>query len=194
MAHHETDRPSAWVRRFAGLIRPAGTVLDVACGSGRHTRLLRALGHPVVAVDRDASLLRLVERGDPGVEAVCADLEAGAWPFGGRPFDGIVVTNYLHRPLFAHLRAALSPGGVLIYETFAQGNERYGRPANPAFLLRSSELLQQAAGLQVVAFEQGRVSDPRPAVMQRICAVRGVDPMPLAPGISGPDADGIRLE
>src|SRR3990172_1329179 len=193
MASHQTDTPSAWVQRFAALIRAGGTVVDVACGSGRHTRLLRALGHTVVAVDRDASLLRSLE-GDPAVQPLCADLETGAWPFAGRQFDGIVVTNYLHRPLFAHLRAALARGGVLIYETFAQGNERYGRPANPAFLLRRSELLQEAEGLQIVAFEQGRVTHPRPAVVQRICALRGDDPMLLTPGIAGPDAESFRLE
>ena len=170
---------SAWVRRFAALTAPGGTVLDLACGHGRHARLFAAGGGRVTAVDRDAQALAGL-RGHPGIEALAADLEAGAWPLAGRRFDAIVVANYLHRPLFPRLIEALAEGGVLIYETFMLGNERFGRPSNPDFLLRPNELLELFAGcLNVVAFEQGEVAQPRPAVVQRLCAVRGTGPFRL---------------
>ncbi len=170
---HEVPPPSAWVDRFAPLIPAGGAVLDLACGSGRHSRLLAGLGHPVEAVDRDATALASLQD-FPGVSTRCADLEAGPWPYGGRGFAGIVVANYLWRPLFPHLLAALDPGGVLIYETFMLGNERFGKPANPAFLLRTNELLDLVRPrLTVLAFEQGEVCLPRPAVVQRLCALRG---------------------
>lgn len=168
---HESLKPSPWVARFAPLVAAYGRVLDVACGSGRHARFFLAREHPVVALDRDVSAIAdLADRA--GVEIVQADLEDGAWPLDGRRFAAIVVTNYLHRPLFPHLLAALEPDGVLIYETFALGNERFGRPRNPDFLLAPGELLRMvAATLRVVAYEHGEVSRPKPAVMQRICAV-----------------------
>ena len=163
--------PSAWVRRFVPLIRQGGRVLDLAAGGGRHTRLLLDRGFTVTAVDRDIAGLRPLAGDRCEIRAI--DLEAGApWPLGGR-YDGIVVTNYLHRPLFAPIAAALMPDGVLIYETFALGNERFGRPRNPEFLLRPGELIDAFAGLTIVAFEQGEVSLPRPAVIQRIAAVAG---------------------
>lgn len=171
MPAHELQAPSEWVVRFAHLIPAGGRVLDMACGHGRHARHLRGLGHTVVAVDRDRQAVLSLE-GAEGIEPVLADLESGPWPFPPRSFDGIVVTNYLHRPLFGHILAALRTGGVLIYETFAVGNEMFGRPSNPEFLLRRGELLELVApGLQVVAFEQGIVSRPKPAVVERICAV-----------------------
>lgn len=177
--HAWAAEPSAWVARFAGLIAPGGTVLDLACGHGRHARFLEAGGWRVMAVDRDAAALAGLA-GHSGIEAVEADLETGAWPLGGRRFDGIVVANYLHRPLFPRLIEALAEGGVLIYETFMLGNERFGRPSNPDFLLRPNELLELFAGrLNVVAFEQGEVAQPRPAVVQRLCAVRGTGPFRL---------------
>ncbi len=178
---HGLEAPSEWVMRFCPLIRPAGRVLDLACGQGRHARALRDAGWRVVALDRDEQALRALES-EPGIEVVHADVEAAAWPFAPRSFDGIVVTNYLHRPLFPALVDSVAEEGVLIYETFAVGNERYGRPSNPAFLLRRDELLEAVRPLEIVAFEQGRVSRPRPAVVQRICAVRG------AQGLPGPDA------
>ena len=148
-----------------------GRVLDLACGSGRHARWLAAQGFVVAAVDRDAAAIAgLADCGN--VSACVANLEAGPWPYAGQSFDGIVVTNYLHRPLFAQLIDALGPGGVLIYETFAAGNERFGRPRNPEFLLQPGELLQIAHGrLEVIAYENLEVDTPRPAVVQRMCAL-----------------------
>ena len=170
-AHHELAAPSAWVVRWADRIPAGGRVLDVACGSGRHARFLAARGHPVEAVDRDPdAVARLASL--PGITLRCADLERGPWPYGGETFAGIVVIHYLHRPLFPNLLGAMAPGGVLIYETFATGNERYGRPSNPAFLLKPGELLEVVRGrLAVIAYEALEVTDPKPAVLQRICAV-----------------------
>ncbi len=166
-------QPSAWVRRFTPLITPGGSVLDLACGAGRHARLLAALGHAVEAVDRNADALATLA-GTAGICLRQADLEAGPWPYYGYAFDGIVVTNYLHRPIMPNLLGALAEGGVLIYETFMLGNERFGKPSDPAHLLRSGELLEQVRKrFSVVAFEQGEVESPRPAVVQRICVVRG---------------------
>ena len=163
MAHESLETPSPWVVRWASLVA-RGPVLDVASGAGRHARFFAARGLEVVAVDRE---LRVI----PGVQFVRADLEDGSpWPFAGRRFGAIVVTNYLHRPLFDPLAAALDQGGVLIYETFMLGNERFGKPSNPSFLLRPGELLQAFGGLTVVAFEQGETGT---AVRQRICVIRG---------------------
>jgi SAM-dependent methyltransferase len=145
--------------------------LDVASGGGRHSRFLAGRGHPVEAVDRDPAALSSLA-GVAGVSTRCADLEGGPWPYEGGSFAGVVVVNYLHRPLFPRLLAVLAPGAALIYETFAAGNERYGRPSNPAFLLQPGELLDVVKGrLRVIAFEDLYVPDPRPAVVQRICAV-----------------------
>jgi SAM-dependent methyltransferase len=176
---HDLDAPSAWVRRWAPLIRAGGRVLDVACGSGRHARWLAGLGHPVVAVDRDPAA-RAALAGAAGVEVVIADLEGGPWPLGDQRFDAVVVANYLHRPLFPRLLEALREEGLLIYETFAAGNERYGKPSNPDFLLQPNELLERTRPLRTVAFEQGRVERPKPAVIQRICAVRDGDGLKCA--------------
>jgi SAM-dependent methyltransferase len=170
-----SDSPSAWVARFAPLM-PPGEALDLACGGGRHARLLASLGHPVVALDRDAQALARVEAGaaGQGIATFEYDLEASgaAWPFADRRFAGIVVTNYLHRPLLEQLARALAPGGVLVYETFAQGNEVFGKPSNPAFLLAPGELLELArqAGLRVIAYEDGVTAQPKPARVQRLCA------------------------
>ncbi|HVC57653.1 MAG TPA: class I SAM-dependent methyltransferase [Stellaceae bacterium] len=163
--------PSAWVRRFVPLLRPDARVLDLAAGAGRHTRLLVDMGFRVTAVDRDVAGLRSVAGSRCEVRQI--DLETGAPWLLGSDYDGIVVTNYLHRPLLAAIAAALAPGGVLIYETFAAGNERFGRPSNPEFLLRPGELLAACAGLTIVAFEQGEIDRPRPAVIQRIAACAG---------------------
>ncbi|MGH8662168.1 MAG: class I SAM-dependent methyltransferase [Burkholderiales bacterium] len=168
--HHDLETPSAWVVRWAGLVPAGGRVLDIACGNGRHARYFAARGHSVEAVDRDPDKLAALA-GIPGISVRSADLESVPWPYEGERFAGIVVVNYLHRPLFPRLLAALAPGGVLIYETFAAGNERYGRPSNPAFLLKRGELLEVVHGrLRVIAYEDIEVSDPRPAAVQRICA------------------------
>ncbi|MBI3937926.1 MAG: class I SAM-dependent methyltransferase [Betaproteobacteria bacterium] len=169
---HGLATPSEWVCRWALLIRPGGRVVDVACGGGRHARYFAARGHPVEAVDRDPQLIAELA-GVDGVTARCADLESSPWPYPGEHFAAAVVTNYLHRPLFPHLFAALAPGGVLIYETFAQGNEKFGRPGNPDFLLQPGELLEVVRGvLKVVAYEDLYVAVPRPAMVQRVCAVK----------------------
>jgi SAM-dependent methyltransferase len=164
--------PSPWVERFASLVPAGGDVLDLAAGGGRHSALFRAREHPVVAVDRDVSALASLAAADPGLTVIAADLEApgATWPTGERQFAGIVVTNYLHRPLFPAIRAALAPGGALIYETFGVGNERFGKPSNPDFLLRPGELLELARGMLVVAYENLQIALPRPAIVQRIAA------------------------
>lgn len=169
--HAPLDHPSNWVRRFAASA-PSGEVLDLACGGGRHARLFAGLGHQVVAVDRDPQAL--LATAGPGITTLQVDLEeeGARWPFEAGRFAGIVVTNYLHRPLMADLLNSLAPDGVLIYETFALGNELFGKPSNPAFLLRPGELLEIAAqgGLQVLAFEDGVIDQPKPARVQRLCA------------------------
>lgn len=172
MKKHESqpDRPSAWVARFAGLIDAGGTTLDLACGGGRNVRYLLGCDFTVTAVDVDVSGLDDL-RANPKVEILRADLEAEPWPLGGRRFAGVIVTNYLHRPLFPRILSAVAPGGLLIYETFAAGNERFGRPCNPNYLLKRGELLEVVRGtLTVIAYEDIEVSEPRPAAVQRIAA------------------------
>ena len=166
--------PSAWVRRFLPLIPPGGRVLDLAAGGGRHVRLLRQSGYQVVAADRDTGALEAAFSSDSGCEIKRLDLEdGGPWRLG-EGYDGIVVANYLWRPLLPAMAAALAPGGALIYETFMLGNERFGRPSNPDFLLRPGELLAAFLDrLGIVAFEQGAVESPRPAMVQRLAAVKG---------------------
>ncbi len=167
--------PSPWIARFAPLVK--GNVLDIACGGGRHTRYFLSRGHAVTALDRDVS--RLSDLADlDGLNIIEIDLEASQPGQGGRPlpagqFGGVVVTNYLWRPLLPAIVAAVADGGVLLYETFAAGNAAYGKPSNPDYLLQTGELLDAVSGqLEVVAYEHGVTNDPRPAVVQRICAVR----------------------
>ncbi|APW40622.1 SAM-dependent methyltransferase [Rhodoferax koreense] len=159
---------SPWVRRWSHLVPRAGTVLDVACGSGRHMRWFAARGHAVTGVDRSAEAIDGLKA---DFETVLADIEDGPWPFEGRSFDAVVVTNYLWRPLLPRILTSVAPGGVLLYETFAAGNETVGKPSRPDFLLQPGELLQAAAGLRVVAFEDGFLDAP-PRFVQRIAAVR----------------------
>lgn len=167
---HGPMEPSQWVARWAASIRPGGTVLDVAAGGGRHARWLARMGFEVDAVDRDFSAF---DDAPANVRLLEADIESGPWPYEGRRFDAIVVTNYLHRPLLPRLAESLEAGGLLVYETFAQGNERFGKPSNPAFLLAPGELLQAVRGrLRVLAYEDLVVGEPRPAAIQRIAARR----------------------
>lgn len=165
---HGTEAASPWVRRWSHLVPAGGAVLDVACGGGRHLRWFAGRGHPATGVDRDAAALETLQ----GVgRTVAADIENGPWPFAGQQFAAVIVTNYLWRPLFPQLLAAVAPGGVLIHETFAQGNETVGKPSRPDFLLAPGELLQAYPGLRVVAFEDGFLDAP-PRFVQRIAAVR----------------------
>ena len=167
--------PSPWVVRFAPHIPKDAAVLDLACGSGRHSRFLLDLGYKVLAVDRDTSRLGALA-GHPRLEVLQCDLETGEIPeFLSRSFGAVVVINYLHRPLLPTLRAAISPGGLLIYETFAHGNGRLGKPSNPDFLLRHGELLEGLdEDLRVLAYEDLVVGEPRPAAIQRICVQRAI--------------------
>jgi len=187
-AGHGSEPVSAWVQRWSSLVPAGGTVLDVACGLGRHTRWFLARGHRVFAVDRSAEAIDGVRALAPSgigerLETRVADLESGPWPFAGQRFDAVVVTNYLWRPLLPVIVDSVAPGGALIYETFAAGNEAYGKPSRVDFLLQSGELLVACAGLRVVAFEDGYLDGP-PRRVQRIAAVRaGADgswpPLPL---------------
>lgn len=172
---HAALPASPWIARWSHLVPTGGAVLDVACGSGRHLRWFHERGHPVTGVDRDAQALA----GLQGLgELVQADIEGGPWPFAGRQFAAVIVTNYLWRDLFPRIQAAVAPGGVLLHETFAQGNERVGKPARPDFLLAPGELLRAYGELRVVGYEDGFLDGP-PRYVQRIAAVRA------APGIPG---------
>ena len=183
---------SAWVQRWSHLVRPGGVVLDVACGQGRHLAWFAGLGHPVVGVDRSTEALAAVDLPPAQCQTVCADIEQGPWPFGERQFDAVVVTNYLWRALMPQLALSLAPGGVLIYETFAAGQETIGRPSRPDFLLQPGELLRTFAGLRTVAYEDGfeppASADSAGRFVQRIAAVRAGD----GPGILPLRAPSIR--
>jgi SAM-dependent methyltransferase len=169
----QMQAPDPWIKRHIDLFLEGGKVLDLAAGAGRHTLLSIALGHPVVAVDRDTSRLKKAASGNPDIRQ--HDLEARAWPLEGERFHGIIVCNYLWRPLFPAVAAALEPGGVLLWTTFALGNEEYGRPRNPEFLLRRNELITAfATDLEVIAFEDRILAGPQPAVRQSLCARRPV--------------------
>ena len=172
---HGSEPPSAWVQRWSHLVAERGEVLDVACGLGRHARWFHERNHPVALVDRAQAAIESIAIPAQACEAVVADIETGPWPFAGRQFAAVVVTNYLWRPLLPTLLDSLAPGGVLIYETFTQGNETVGKPSRPDFLLRTGELLELCKGLRVVAFEDGfqeAGSGRLPRFIQRIAAVR----------------------
>lgn len=166
MQHRET--PSDWIQRWSHLVPAGAPVLDVACGLGRHLRWFAARGHPMTGVDRSP---QAVEAAAAVGEALCADIENAPWPLQGRQFGAVVVTNYLWRPLLLTILASVAPGGVLLYETFASGNETVGKPSRPDFLLQAGELLHVCAGLRVVAYEDGYLDTPERFV-QRIAAVR----------------------
>ncbi len=171
--------PSPWVVRFAAALPRGASALDVACGHGRHARWLARRGCRVTAVDVDPACGASLAGADD-IAFVQADLESGRWPFGGQTFDAVVVVHYLHRPLLPLLAAALAPGGLLVCETFAAGNERFGRPRNPDFLLQPRELLQAFGELRVLAFEDGLQTAPSTAMIQRIAA-RRLEPTATAP-------------
>lgn len=163
--------PSRWVVEHAPLIRKGGRVLDLACGTGRHAIWLAGQGYQVDAIDRDAQAVAGMQ-GMLNIKVTIADLETGNWPVTGQQYDGIIVSRYLYRPLLSSLARMLNPDGVLIYETFMLGNERYGRPSNPDYLLLPDELkMVYTPLLKIYAFEQGKVEDPVPAMTQRICAI-----------------------
>jgi len=181
---HSASGPSDWVCRWTHLIpdhRPGSpTALDLACGHGRHSRWLARLGCRVTALDRDALALAQLQDLAPQVRTLCADIENQPWPLCGQTFDAVVVTNYLWRPLWPNLMNSLAPGGVLVYETFAHGSASVGKPARPDFLLQPGELLERCAGLRIVAYEDGFLTQPERFV-QRICAVRPGNPAPADP-------------
>ncbi len=181
---HSGLPPSAWVTRWAALLPAGASVLDVACGSGRHVRWMAERGLAVTALDRDAEALAAL-RGIGGVEVVVADIENQPWPLQGRRFDAVVVTNYLWRPLWPHLIASLAPNGMLIYETFNIDNAAIGKPSNPAFLLRHGELLELSAGLHVLAYEDGFLPAPDRQV-QRIAALRSSKELADSKALSAP--------
>ena len=164
---HGQEPTSNWVARWSHLLPAECSVLDVACGHGRHMRHFAALGHTVTGVDRNPEAIATVK---PLGEAVCADIENRPWPLHGRTFGGVVVTNYLWRPLWPHILASLAPAGVLIYETFSNGHASVGRPSRPDFLLQHGELLNVCKGLRVVAFQEVFIPQPERFV-QRIVAV-----------------------
>ncbi len=175
--HLNVTEPSPWVRRFLHLIPMGGTVLDLACGGGRHPRLFLRNGLKAVALDRDSAPVADL-KSDPNAEIIRADLENGApWPLEGRRFNAVVVVNYLYRPLFPNLIDSVTEGGVFIYETFARGNEAFTKPRNPDHLLKSGELLDLVDGkMQVIAYEHGIIErGPLPGVVQRICAVKDLN-------------------
>ena len=172
-AHDVISNASPWVKRFTPLIPKGGVVLDLACGSGRHSEWLANAGHQILAVDQDISAIQALN--NPVVTPKHCDLEQAEWPLDNCEFSAIVVTNYLYRPHLDQLPKMLQEGGVLIYETFALGNGEFGKPSNPNFLLNPGELLAFAAshGLKVVAYEDIYVDQPKPAMVQRLCAVKG---------------------
>jgi len=175
----QATEPSAWVVRFASTVPANARVLDIACGHGRHARWFARRGCQVTAVDVDRACTASLAA-EPGVEFLEVDLESAAWPLDGRKFDAVIVVHYLHRPLLPRLTEVLAPGGVLLYETFARGNEQFGRPRNLDFLLRPRELIEAFSELRIVAFEDGYVASPHPAMIQRIAAVR-LEPRASAP-------------
>jgi SAM-dependent methyltransferase len=181
---HQDPRPSAWVTRFAPLLHPGARVLDLACGSGRHLRWLAAQGFAVTGVDRDAAAVAPLH----GLaEIIVADIESGPWPLTGRFFDGVVVANYLWRPLLPLIQQTLAPGAVLIYETFCDGQQTVGKPSRPDFLLQNGELLRAFAGLRVVAYEDGYEPSPQRFVQRLVAANAASQPAThVRYGLAGP--------
>ena len=177
MKNFQDNSPSRWVSRWSNLLKPGTKILDLACGRGRNSLFLASLGHNVLAVDRDATKLSdISER--PEITTMCEDLESGSWPLDGWKFGGIIVTNYLYRPMLPDLMENLESGGIFIYETFAQGNQVFGKPSNPNYLLFPYELLDMLRDkLHIIGFEQGRVNSPSRAIIQRVCATSAPEGM-----------------
>ena len=171
---HGAQAPSSWISRFAHLVQPQGQVLDIACGLGRHMRLFHAQNHRVVGIDQSQAAIDAVANLG---QAIQADIENGPWPLPGQQFDAVVVTNYLWRPLWPQILDSVKPGGLLLYETFAQGNEAFGKPSRADFLLAPGELLEVCEGWTIVAYEHGQLRQPE-RVVQRIAAIK--------PGADGP--------
>ena len=169
---HGLGPVSSWVKRWSHLVPSRGTVLDIACGQGRHMKWFSEKGHTVVGVDRSAGA---IDAAASFGDAVLADIENDPWPLMAgaqvRQFDAVIVTNYLWRALFPLITQSIAPGGLLIYETFTKGNETVGRPSSPDFLLRPAELLSAFENLRIIAFEEGFLENP-PRFVQRIVAVR----------------------
>ena len=165
---HGAQAPSQWIARFAHLVRPQGQVLDIACGLGRHMRLFHAKNHGVTGVDKAQAAIDAVANLGPAIQA---DIENYPWPLPGQQFDAVVVTNYLWRPLWPQILDSVKPGGLLLYETFAQGNEAFGKPSRADFLLAPGELLQVCNGWQIIAYEHGQLRQPE-RVVQRIAAIK----------------------
>ena len=174
---HASPAPSPWVQRWSALLPEHASVLDVACGPGRHLRWFAQRGCSVTGVDRDAAALEPLRALG---EIIVADIENGPWPLVDRSFDAVIVTNYLWRPLLPAIVECVAPGGVLLYETFATGNETVGKPSRPDFLLQPGELLRAAAGLRIVAYEDGFLTDPE-RYLQRLAAVRETASSGVAP-------------
>ena len=171
MTAHNNSEPSDWVRKWASLVKPGGEVLDLACGEGRHSIFMADLGHKVLATDHDEEKLAVL-RGIKNINTLLIDLEKDGLSFKEKRFSAIIVTNYLYRPFLTSLMKILDQSGVIIYETFSQGNESFGKPSNKSYLLKHHELLDVfRKKLYVVSFEQGRINLPKPAVIQRICAI-----------------------
>ncbi|MBR72101.1 MAG: SAM-dependent methyltransferase [Rhodospirillaceae bacterium] len=174
MLNHSLEdlSPSQWVVRHSKYIKNKGNVLDLACGTGRHTRYLLSLGHHVTAIDIDISKMKNINTYN-SLDKIQYNLEKSSWPLQDRIFDGVIVTNYLHRPIIPFILESLATNGTLIYETFAVGNESYGKPKNPDYLLKRGELLDIChKKLSIVAYEDIVVKKPKQAVLQRICAIR----------------------
>ncbi len=161
---------SRWISDHVDLFPATGLVLDLACGTGRHARYLASRGLQVTAVDIDISMVETISL--PNIDAMQFDLEKGDWPFSEEVFDAVIVTNYLWRPLFPKIVSSLKVGGIVFYETFAIGNEKYGRPSNPDYLLAEDELLMQFKGFEVLDFEHMKVENPKPEIKQAIAAKR----------------------
>lgn len=171
---HGTEAPSSWVTRWTHLLPPQSRVLDLACGAGRHMQWFAENGHTCLGVDRSSEALQVAKAHGQVIEA---DIETGDWPLLGTQFDAVIVTNYLWRPLMPRILESLTPTGILIYETFALGHEKYGKPSRPDFLLKPGELLQACSQMHVIAYENGYLDQP-PKVIQRIVAT----PQVPAPG------------